>query len=91
MFVFAYSDLSAQTGVSAKPDAPSTDTIISILQKNVGQNIELHLRSGEKIAGKVDKVGNTLIHLSQLTGMELFEADVNIADVSAVVARTKKG
>jgi hypothetical protein len=40
--------------------------------------------------GKIEKVGDKLVHLAQLTGAEFFDAAVDAADVSAVVVRTKK-
>jgi hypothetical protein len=83
---FVCSDLFAQ----AKIDLQASDTILSVLQKNTGQMVELRMKSGEKIAGKVEKVGDKLVHLSQLTGQEFFDAAVDMADVAAVVVRAKK-
>jgi hypothetical protein len=86
MVALACSDLVAQ----GKIDLQTSDTILGILQKNVGQVVELRMKSGEKIGGKLEKVGDKLVHLSQLTGAEFFDAAVDAADVSAVVVRTKK-
>ena len=61
-----------------------------ILQKNVGQVVELRMKSGEKIGGKVEKVGDKLVHLSQLTGAEFFDAAVDSTDIAAVIVRTKR-
>jgi hypothetical protein len=82
---FVCSDLFAQSKIDLQP----SDTIISILQRNVGQVVELRMKSGEKIGGKVEKVGDKLVHLSQLTGAEFFDAAVDSADVAAVVVRAK--
>ena len=82
---FVCSNLFAQ----GKIDLQAGDTVLTILQKNVGQTVELRMKSGEKIAGKVEKVGDKLVHLSQLTGAEFFDAAVDAADVAAVVVRTK--
>lgn len=90
IFAFACSQLFAQIG-DVKPGAPGSDSIAAVLQANTNQTVELHLKSGEKIGGKVTKVGTTVVHLSQVTGMELFDADIEIADISAIVARAKKG
>ena len=73
-----------------KIDLQPSDTIMSILEKNVGQSVELRMKSGEKIGGKVEKVGDKLLHLSQLTAAEFFDGAVEIADISAVIVRTKK-
>jgi hypothetical protein len=85
VFAFVCSDLFAQGKIDLQP----SDTIIGILQKNVGQVVELRMKSGEKIAGKIEKVGDKLVHLSQLTGAEFFDAAVDTADVAAVIVRTK--
>jgi hypothetical protein len=85
LLVFACGNLFAQ----GKIDLQTSDTVLSILQKNTGQLVELHMKSGEKIGGKVEKVGDKLVHLSQLTGAEFFEAAVDSAEVAAVVVRTK--
>jgi hypothetical protein len=82
----AGSDLLGQ----GKIDLQTSDTILGILQKNVGQTVELRMKSGEKIGGKVEKVGDKLVHLSSLTGAEFFDAAVDAGDVAAVVVRTKK-
>jgi hypothetical protein len=85
ILAFASSDLIAQNKIDLQP----SDTIISILQRNTGQTVELRMKSGEKIGGKVEKVGDKLVHLSQLTGAEFFDAAVDTADVAAVIVRTK--
>jgi hypothetical protein len=85
LFAFASSNLFAQ----GKIDLQTSDTILGILQKNVGQVVELRMKSGEKIGGKLEKVGDKLVHLSSLTGAEFFDAAVDAGDVSAVVVRTK--
>ena len=86
LVAFASSNLFAQ----GKIDLQTSDTILGILQKNLGQTVELRMKSGEKIAGKVEKVGDKLVHLSALTGAEFYDAAVEAADVSAVVVRTRK-
>ena len=85
VFAFACANHFAQ----GKIDLQNGDTIVGILQKNVGQMVELRMKSGEKIAGKLEKVGDKLVHLSQLTGAEFFDAAVDASEVEAVVVRTK--
>jgi hypothetical protein len=84
----------AMTGANllaqGKIDLQTSDTVLGILQKNQGQTVELRMKSGEKIAGKVEKVGDKLVHISQLTGAEFFDAAVDTAEVAAVVVRTRK-
>lgn len=64
------------------------DTAASVLKRQAGQRVELRLKSGEKIAGKVEAVGDKAVHLSALTGQEFFDAVVLLDEISAVVIRT---
>jgi hypothetical protein len=73
----------------SKLELKNDDGVKSILDRQIGQVVELRLGSGEKIGGKVEKVGEHLVHLSQLTGAEFFEAVVDLDSVSAVVVRAK--
>ena len=73
-----------------KIDLQLSDTVHDILERNVGQTLELRLKSGEKIGGKVEKLGDKLVFLSGLSGAEFYDAAVEIAEISAVVVRAKK-
>lgn len=83
LFGFFCSNSFAQGKIDLQPG----DTLLAILQKNIGQTVELRLKSGEKLGGKVDKVGDKLVQISHLTGAEFYDAAVEIADLSAVVVR----
>ena len=75
----------ADTKLGVKPD----DEIGAILQRLVGTPVQLRLRSGENIGGKLESAGPKTVHLTQLTGAEFYEAAVSVADISAVVVRSK--
>jgi hypothetical protein len=79
----ACSSLTAQEKPAVQPNA----TVLSILQGNAGKAVELHLRSGEKIGGKVGQVTDNIVYLSHLTGAEFFDPFVDVKDISAVVIR----
>jgi hypothetical protein len=66
------------------------DSIGSFLKKHTGQVVEIRLKSGDKIAGKVATVGVTVLHLSQLTGQDFFDAVIDVKDVSAVIVRARQ-
>ena len=68
----------------------AADTTASALKKQVGQKVELRMKSGEKIAGKLEAVGDKAAYVTALTGMELYEAIVAIDDISAVIFRSAK-
>lgn len=65
------------------------DTMQSMLERNVGQVVDLRLKSGEKIGGKVEKVTEDLAHLSQLTGAEFYEAVIDLKEIAAISVRSK--
>src|SRR5258708_19662170 len=68
--LFLASAGSLQAGLDPKAD----DTVKSVLARQVGQTVELRLKNGEKIAGKVELVGKDLVQLTQLTGAEFYES-----------------
>ena len=77
------SNLLAQEKAALQPNA----TVVSLLQGSAGKSVELHLRSGEKMGGKIAQVTDNIVHLSNLTGAEYFDAFVDVKDISAVVVR----
>jgi len=78
--------LSALADTALNPAKDATQG--SVLQTRTGQTVELRLKSGEKISGKVASVGDQIVHLTALTGLEMYEASVTISDISAVVVRS---
>ena len=77
-FAFAESPVGFQT----------SDTTASVLKRQVGQRVDLRLKSGEKMGGKVEAVGDKTVHLAAVSGQELFDAVVVLDDISAVLVRT---
>ena len=66
----------------------SADAVASILKKQTGQKVELLIKSGQKLGGKIELVGEKAVHLSTLTGQDFFDAVVMIDDINAVIVRT---
>lgn len=73
----------------AKVELQATDTMRTVLERQVGQVVDLRLESGEKMGGKIEKVTDKLVHLSALTGAEFYDAVVDIEGIAAVTVRTK--
>ncbi len=87
--ILALTTLLAATGiVPAMAGFEQADTIVSTLRKQGGQRVELHLKSGAKIAGKLEVVGDRAVHITALTGMELYEAVISLDEICGVVVRT---
>ena len=70
-----------------KASLQANATVVSLLQGSTGKSVELRLRSGEKMGGKIAQVTDNIVHLSNLTGAEYFDAFVDVKDISAVVVR----
>ena len=87
--VVAFAAISQITFAQSKIELQPDDTMRTVLEKHVGQPVDLRLKSGEKMAGKLEKVTDKLVHLSQLSGAEYFDGVVDITDVAAVAVRTK--
>jgi hypothetical protein len=73
----------------AKLDLQSNDTVRSVLERQVGKAVDLRMKSGEKIGGKLEKVTDKLAHIAQLAGAEFYDAAVEIDNIAAVVVRAR--
>lgn len=70
-------------------DVNSPDAMKSLLEQQVGKRVKVKLCSGQDLEGKVAKVGSHAVQLTELVGMELFDATVKLNDVAAVIAKAR--
>jgi hypothetical protein len=89
LVLFMLVGIASSSVLAQQIDFLPDDTIKTLLQRQVGKTVELRMRSGEKIGGKLEKVGDTMVHLTQLTGAEFYEAAVAMDGINAVVMRAK--
>ena len=75
----------AQSKLALQPN----DTVRTVLERQVGKPVDLRMKSGEKIAGKLEKVTDKLVHISQLTDADFYDAAVEIDSIAAVVVRVR--
>jgi hypothetical protein len=73
----------------AKVELQQGDTMRTVLERQVGQTVDIRMKSGEKIGGKLEKVTDKLAHVSQLAGAEFFDGVIDIDAIAAVAVRTK--
>jgi len=59
------------------------------LEHQVGKRVKLKMRSGQELEGTVTKVGAHAVHVTQLAGMDFYDAAVRLDDVSAVVVKAR--
>ncbi len=75
----------AQSKLALEPN----DTVRTVLERQVGKPVDLRMKSGEKIAGKLEKVTDKLVHISQLAEADFYDAAVEIESIAAVVVRVR--
>jgi hypothetical protein len=73
----------------AKLEVRSGDIVKTVLDRQVGKRVGLVLTTGSELSGVVTVVGDHVVHLSELTGREFFDAVVSLDRISAVVIRVR--
>jgi hypothetical protein len=68
-------------------DLNASESVRQAIEQNTGKRVKLKLVSGQDIDGQVAKVGAHAVLLTELTGMEFFEATVRLDQVAAVIVR----
>ena len=80
------------SSVSAQADQAASANAVSIrqaLEQQLGKRAKVVLVSGQDVEGKVAEVGDKVVIIHELTGMEFFGATVRLDQVAAVIARTR--
>ena len=77
------------TAQEAKLLVTRQDTVSSILSKQISASVTLKLDSGTEISGKVKLVGDHVVHITEVTGKEFYDAVVSLEDVEAVILRAR--
>jgi hypothetical protein len=72
-----------------KLEVRKTDTVKSLLERQVGKRVGLVLTTGPELTGTVTAVEGQVVHLSQLAGREFFDVVVSLDRISGVVVRTR--
>jgi hypothetical protein len=70
-------------------DLNSPEAIRHTLEQQTGKRVKLKLQSGQELEGKVSKVGSNVVVVSELSGMEFFDATVRVDQVAAVIVRVR--
>jgi hypothetical protein len=66
------------------------DTMATVLKRLEGKAVRLRLAGGaDEVVGKLQKVGRELVHLSDLSGREFFDAVVRIDQVAGVSVQVR--
>lgn len=68
-------------------DFPFADTLVQA--QNEGKGVTLHLRSGDKIQGRVEAVSAHNVVIAEIVDREFYSAVVKIDEVSAIEVRAR--
>jgi hypothetical protein len=78
------------TAAAADPLVVGADaTIEKILTAQMGKPVTIRTGCSEELTGKVKSVSSEVVHLSELSGKEFFDAVVATEDITSVVIRTR--
>lgn len=86
---FGMASFNLHAGEAAKLEIQNGDSIKSILVRHTGKPVKLRLKGGEELGGVVAKVGDSVVHLSELSGREFFDAAVSLDAIGAVIVRVR--
>jgi hypothetical protein len=81
--------VSSAIAQETQPAADHPGSIRQALEQQVGKRAKLKLVSGQDLEGKVVEVGNEVVVVDELTGMEFFGGTVRIDQVAAVIVRKR--
>lgn len=91
--LLVFGTLVQAVGVLAEEAAFSlkaNDTMREVLSQFTGKKVALRLESGDEIEGTVAMVGNSLVHISKLSGKEFYDAVISIDKISAMRIRMRE-
>ena len=74
----------------SKGELKASATIHDILMERVGKRTTIRLQSGEDIEGIVTMVGNSLLHITKLTGKDFYDAVISIDKINGVIMRVRE-
>lgn len=70
-------------------DLSAHEAMQKTLEAQVGKRVKLRLASGHDLEGKIAKVGAHAVVVTEVAGMELFDATVRMDQVAAVLVRER--
>ena len=90
LFVFAGNHPRAYA--ADKFELKDETSLDDVIQKFIGKQVTLVLKSGHEISGTITKYAHsqeTMLHLSALSGAEYYDAVVRVSEIAAISFRAK--
>ena len=73
----------------SKLDVKAGDSMKSLLERHASKRVTVVLTTGTELSGVVTIVGDQVVHLSELSGREFFDAVVGLDRINAVLVRVR--
>ncbi len=64
-------------------------TVKDVLSENIGKRVIVRMDTGDNLEGTVNKVGDSLVHISKISGRDFYDAAVRIDKISAVMFKVR--
>lgn len=89
LVVVLLSTAPAQSAEDTRFELKAAAGIRDVLLERNGKRVAVRLVSGQELEGTVTLVGNSLVHISSLVGMEYYDAVVSIDKIAAIRMRVR--
>ena len=92
LLIFGIITLGSSNLIMAEKGKADVDmaSIVNVLNQQAGKQVELVLRSGEKLSGTVAKVDDDIVRIEKLAGKDFYDAVVRIKAVDAVIYKARE-
>lgn len=67
-----------------------TDSMQTVLMGQQAKTVTLRLASGQEITGKLSSVGDHVVYLTQVRGIEYFDSVIDLNRIEALVVRVQQ-
>jgi hypothetical protein len=86
----ALAPLATRQAVAAEaiPNVDTPGLVLETLKQQLSKRVKVKLISGQDLEGKVARVGTSGIVLTELTGMDYYEATVRLDQIAALIVRS---
>ncbi len=64
-------------------------TVKDVLSENINKKVIVRMDTGDTLEGTVSKVGDSLVHISKISGRDFYDAVVRMDKISAVLFKVR--
>lgn len=67
----------------------ATVTVKDVLSEHIGKRVIVRMDTGDNLEGTVNKIGDSLVHISRISGRDFYDAAIRIDKISAVIFKVR--